>query len=177
MFRKIIDKFKAAAQPDPEREVVYVNGSHGELLVDLETGFVLEYCNGQGYLFEPTPEKSRSQEELEENWAYYNISRFDLSVYPMAVKPGDHFDILELGYLYNEHGKTKYEYPEPDYGLMAILDSVLPDYVEAETIRRSIVVSFRDRLHLCTDYTGELSPPTQTGDSEDEFGGKSLWRN
>ena len=177
MFRKIIDKFKAAAKPDPEREVVYVSGSHGELKVDLETGFVLEYYNGQGYLFDPSPEKSVPLEELEEDWAYYNISRFDLGVYPSEVKPGDHFDILELGYLYTaKSGQVKYEYPETDYGLLTLLDSVLPALGIGSKTRKNIVSHFRDRLHLCKDYIGELSPPTRTGDSEDQFGGTSLWR-
>ncbi len=178
MFRKIIDKFKAAAKPDPEREVVYVSGSHGELKVDLETGFVLEYYNGRGHLFEPNPEKSVPLEELEADWGYYNISRFDLAVYPSEVKPGDHFDILELGYLYtaSNSGKVKYEYPETDYGLLTLLASVLPHWVDSESTRRDIVLHYRDRLHLCRDYVGELSPPTRTGDSEDQFGGTSLWR-
>ena len=180
MFRKIIDKFKAAAKPDPEREVVYVSGSHGELKVDLETGFVLEYYNGQGYLFDPSPEMFlplEELEELEEDWAYYNISRFDLGVYPSKVKPGDHFDILELGYLYTaKSGQVKYEYPETDYGLLTLLESVLPHWVGSEKTRKYIVQHYRDRLYLCKDYIGELSPPTRTGDSEDQFGGTSLWR-
>ncbi len=177
MFRKIIDKFKAAAKPDPEREVVYVSGSHGELKVDLETGFVLEYYNGRGHLFEPNPETSVPHAELEEDWGYYNISRFDLEVYPIEVKPGDHFDILELGYLYTANsGKVKYEYPETDYGLLTLLASLLPTWVYSEKARKDIVYHFRDRLHYCKDYIGELSPPTRTGDSEDQFGGRSLWK-
>lgn len=187
MFRKIIDKFKAAAQPDPEREVVYVSGSHGELVVDLETGFVVEYYNSQGYLFDPEPEKSLSRAVLGTDWAYYNISRFDLSVYPREVKPGDYFDILELGYLYTDYnGTVKYEWPEPTAGLTAILSSLLHDYSTSEkswlsspkvnTEIHNIVASFQDLLPQCEDYTGELNPPTRTGDNSDEFGGKLLWR-
>lgn len=179
MFRKIIDKFKAAAQPDPKREVVYVSGSHGELVVDLETGFVVEYYNSQGYRFDPEPEKSLSREVLGTDWAYYNISRFDLSVYPKAVEPGDHFDILELGYLYTDHdGNVKYEWPEPDAGLTAILASLLEGYSASEVTVEicDIVADFRYRLHQCGDYTGGLNPPTRTGDNSDEFGGRSLLR-
>lgn len=177
MFRKIIDMFKTASEPDAEREVVYVSGSHGELVVDFETGFVLEYFNSSGLLFEP-PKKPK-REDLEENWAYYSISRFDLAVYPREVKPGDHFDILELGYIYRDLGsEAKYEWPEPDAGLTAILSSVLNGYASGTVTELSDIVSdFRDLLCRCSDYTGELSPPTQTGDHADKFGGKSPWRD
>lgn len=189
MFRKIIDKFKAAAQPDPARETVYVSGSHGELVVDLETGFVLEYYNSQGYLFDPTVVDHLTHEQLEDSWAYYNIIRFDLSVYPREIKPDNHFDILELGYLYNlaiRHlgvsylREIRYEWPEPAAGLAAILSSSLNGYAlgfsGTERQLSGIVTDFRDLLHRCGDYTGELSPPTKTGDHRDKFGGKSPWR-
>ncbi len=175
MFRKIIDMFKTASEPDAELEVVYVSGSHGELVVDFETGFVLEYFNSSGLLFEPP--KKPHREDLEENWAYYSISRFDLAVYPMEVKPGDHFDILELGYIYRDLGsEAKYEYPETCYAMMTVLSGVLDHWVDSEKTRRDILLHYRDRLHLTQSYTGEISTPTPVKNPEEVFGGFSLWR-